>query len=153
MGAIEPDDYSKELTVGEVSRRSGVPVSAIHFYERKGLISSRRNPGNHRRYPRDVLRRISIIKVAQRTGIPLAEIRDALDTLPRNRTPDTRDWQRLSSNWRAQLDDRIERLMRLRDQLSDCIGCGCLSISSCPLRNPWDELAEQGPGPRLLDPE
>lgn len=153
MSAIEPDDYSRELTVGEVSRRSGVPVSAIHFYERKGLISSRRNTGNHRRYPRDVLRRISIIKVAQRTGIPLAEIRDALDTLPRNRTPGTRDWQRLSSSWRARLDDRIERLIRLRDQLSDCIGCGCLSISSCPLRNPWDELAEQGPGPRLLDPE
>ena len=143
----------KELSVGEVATRSGLAVSAIHFYESKGLISSRRNAGNQRRYHRDVLRRVAIIKVAQRTGIPLASIHQALKALPEERTPTAADWRRLSANWRKELDERIDRLTRLRDQLDHCIGCGCLSMDDCPLRNPWDELAEEGAGPRLLDPE
>ncbi len=144
---------STQLTVGEVARRGGVAVSTLHFYEAQGLIHSWRNSGNQRRYPREVLRRVAIIKVAQRTGIPLAEIREALATLPGNRTPDAADWARLSRRWRASLEDRIARLTRLRDQLDGCIGCGCLSLGVCPLRNPWDKLASEGPGPRLLDPD
>lgn len=141
----------RDLTVGEVAARSGVAVSAIHFYEAKGLIRSWRSSGNQRRYPREVLRRVAIIKVAQRTGIPLAEIREALATLPDGRTPTAQDWRRLSARWKAALEERIEKLIQLRDQLGDCIGCGCLSLRSCPLRNPRDELAEQGPGARLLE--
>jgi MerR family redox-sensitive transcriptional activator SoxR len=143
---------AKTLSVGDVARRSGITVSALHFYEAKGLIKSWRTPGNQRRFPRDVLRRVAVIKVAQRCGIPLAEIRDALSALPQTRAPSVADWQRLSSRWQQELDDRIGRLTRLRDQLTGCIGCGCLSIESCPLRNPWDVLSEEGPGPRLLDP-
>ncbi|GHC30563.1 redox-sensitive transcriptional activator SoxR [Aidingimonas halophila] len=143
----------RELSVGDVAKRSGLAVSAIHFYEAKGLISSRRNAGNQRRFQRDVLRRVAIIKVAQRTGIPLAEIREALDTLPEGKSPTLADWQRLSACWKHNLDQRIERLTCLRDQLDHCIGCGCLSMNDCPLRNPGDTLAEQGPGPRLLDPD
>ena len=142
-----------ELTVGEVAARSGVAVSALHFYESAGLIKSRRNEGNQRRYPREVLRRIAVIRVAQRTGISLASIREAMHALPDRRTPTTEDWRKLSARWRGELNDRIERLMRLRDQLDGCIGCGCLSLEACPLRNPWDKLSEQGPGPRLLDPD
>ncbi|PMR76455.1 redox-sensitive transcriptional activator SoxR [Billgrantia endophytica] len=142
----------RELSVGEVAERSGLAVSAIHFYESKGLIRSRRNAGNQRRFSRDVLRRVAIIKVAQRTGISLAEVRDAFETLPASRAPTAADWQRLSASWRQGLDDRIARLTRLRDQLDHCIGCGCLSMNDCPLRNPEDELAEEGSGPRLLDP-
>ena len=141
------------LTVGEVAARSGVAVSALHFYERKGLIGSSRTGGNQRRYGRDVLRRVAVIKVAQRAGVPLAEVRAALDGLPDGRTPTTADWSALSERWRAALDARIARLTRLRDQLDGCIGCGCLSISACPLRNPYDALGEEGPGARLLDPE
>lgn len=153
MRKINPDDCKRELTVGELAVRSGVAVSALHFYESKGLIKSRRNQGNQRRYPREVLRRVAVIKVAQRVGLPLASIREALMTLPEGRTPTAADWQKLSARWRTELDDRISRLTRLRDQLSDCIGCGCLSMESCPLRNPRDELSEQGSGPRLLDPD
>lgn len=142
-----------ELTVGEVAARSGVAVSTLHFYEEKGLICSSRNAGNQRRYPREVLRRIAVIRVAQRTGISLASIRDALKALPNGRTPTPEDWRNLSDRWRSELDDRIARLTRLRDQLNGCIGCGCLSLGACPLRNPWDRLAEEGPGPRLLDPD
>src|ERR1700749_2552573 len=142
-------EIHRSLTVGEVAARSGVAVSTLHFYEAKGLISSWRNSGNQRRYAREVLRRVSVIKVAQRTGIPLEEIREALATLPEKRTPTSEDWKKLSAVWRAQLDDRIERLTRLRDQLDGCIGCGCLSLESCPLRNPWDCLSAEGPGPRL----
>ncbi|WP_411833950.1 redox-sensitive transcriptional activator SoxR [Pseudoxanthomonas mexicana] len=142
---------ARELSVGEVARRAGVAVSALHFYESRGLIHGWRNAGNQRRYSRDVLRRVAVIKVAQRTGIPLAEIASALAALPEGRTPTAADWRRLSTRWRADLDDRIERLVRLRDQLGDCIGCGCLSLKACPLRNPADELAEEGAGPRLLD--
>lgn len=152
MGKLDPGSLGKELTVGEVAKRSGVAVSAIHFYESKGLITSRRNAGNQRRYARDVLRRVAVIKVAQRTGMHLSSIRAALATLPEERTPTAADWGRLSARWKAELDDRIARLIRLRDHLNDCIGCGCLSLKACPLRNPWDELSEQGPGPRLLDP-
>jgi MerR family transcriptional regulator, redox-sensitive transcriptional activator SoxR len=141
-----------ELTVGEVAARSGVAVSTLHFYESKGLIDSRRTGGNQRRYPRGVLRRVAIIKVAQSTGVPLADIRDALAVLPNDRAPTVADWSRLSAKWKADLNQRIAKLTRLRDQLSDCIGCGCLSIKSCPLRNPGDRLSKQGPGPRLLDP-
>jgi len=142
----------KELTVGEVAARSGVAVSAIHFYEAKGLIRSRRNRGNQRRYPRGILRLVAVIKVAQRIGMPLATIRDALATLPRGRTPTAADWRRLSALWRTGLEERIERMIRLRDSLTGCIGCGCLSLKVCPLRNPLDRLSEEGPGPRLLDP-
>jgi MerR family redox-sensitive transcriptional activator SoxR len=151
----KPDQASlhRELTVGEVAARSGVAVSALHFYESKGLIKSWRNRGNQRRFAREVLRRVAVIKVAQRTGIPLAAIRKALKTLPGERTPTAEDWRRLSATWKADLNHRIDRLSRLRDQLDGCIGCGCLSLGICPLRNPWDKLAEQGPGPRLLDPD
>jgi len=142
----------KELSVGEVAARSGVAVSAIHFYEAKGLIRSRRNRGNQRRYPRGILRLVAVIKVAQRIGMPLVTIRDALATLPRGRTPTAADWRRLSAVWRTGLEERIERMIRLRDSLTGCIGCGCLSLKVCPLRNPLDRLSEEGPGPRLLDP-
>lgn len=152
MRKIDSDPFSRMLTVGEVSARSGVAVSALHFYETKGLIESHRSRGNQRRYAREVLRRVAVIKVAQRVGIPLAEIQAALDTLPQSRTPTAADWGDLSARWKNDLDIRIKRLQGLRDQLDGCIGCGCLSLQSCPLRNPSDVLAEEGPGPRLLDP-
>lgn len=153
MGSISREALRRPLTVGEVAARSGVAVSALHFYEAKGLIRSERTAGNQRRYPRGVLRRVSVIKAAQRVGIPLAEIRAALGELPDDHTPSTEDWQRLSTRWRAELDARIDRLTRLRDHLDGCIGCGCLSVRDCPLRNPGDVLAGQGAGPRLLEPE
>ncbi|MDN3554887.1 redox-sensitive transcriptional activator SoxR [Halomonas maura] len=140
----------RELGVGEVASRSGVAVSTLHFYEAKGLIHSWRNPANHRRYCRDVLRRVAVIKVAQRAGIPLGTIREALAQLPDQRTPTAGDWQRLSTQWKEELDARITRLTELRDRLGGCIGCGCLSMEDCPLRNPWDELSERGSGPQLL---
>ena len=150
MARIDPADIGKPLTVGEVAQRSGVAVSALHFYEAKGLIRSMRNAGGQRRYGRDVLRRVAVIKVAQRIGIPLASISAALASLPEERTPTKADWTRLSSLWRRELDERIAQLTRLRDQLDDCIGCGCLSIDACKLRNPLDALSEQGSGPRRL---
>lgn len=152
MSRICAGEFHRLLTVGEVAERSGVAVSALHFYETKGLISSLRTGGNQRRYAREVLRRVAIIKVAQRVGIPLAEIQAAFDMLPQGRTPTASDWKALSLAWKDDLDARITRLMSLRDQLTSCIGCGCLSVESCPLRNPYDVLSEQGPGPRLLDP-
>jgi MerR family redox-sensitive transcriptional activator SoxR len=145
--SIKPD-----LTVGEVATRSGIRVSAVHFYESKGLIHAARNSGNQRRFAREVLRRIAVIKVAQRAGMPLARIRQAMSRLPPHRAPDRKDWELLSAEWRDELDSRITRLTRLRDQLGRCIGCGCLSTVHCPLRNPDDALAAEGPGPRLLDP-
>ncbi|MCO1335603.1 redox-sensitive transcriptional activator SoxR [Microbulbifer sp. OS29] len=141
----------RELTVGEVAERSGVAVSALHFYENKGLIKSWRTAGNQRRYSRDVLRRVAIIKVAQSTGIPLSEIREALRELPNGRTPNAKDWSSLSSHWREELEQRIQQLTRLRDYLEGCIGCGCLSMEKCPLRNPGDQAAEQGDGALYLD--
>lgn len=142
---------SLELTVGEVAERSGVAVSTLHFYETKGLIKSWRNRGNQRRYPRVVLRRVAVIKVAQRTGIPLADIAEALSVLPHDRPLTAKDWQRLSETWKQKLDARIASLTALRDQLTGCIGCGCLSMQDCPLRNPHDELGETGAGPVLLE--
>jgi MerR family transcriptional regulator, redox-sensitive transcriptional activator SoxR len=144
---------SKALTVGDVAARTGVAVSTLHFYEAKGLIRSWRTSGNQRRYARDVLRRVSVIKVAQRVGISLASIREALGTLPESRIPTAADWRKLSTRWRADLDARIERLVKLREDLDGCIGCGCLSLKVCPLRNPADRLAAEGCGPRLLDPD
>ncbi|MDD0842894.1 redox-sensitive transcriptional activator SoxR [Pseudomonas sp. Gutcm_11s] len=136
----------RDLSVGELARRSGVAVSALHFYEAKGLIVSARNAGNQRRYPREALRRVAVIKVAQRVGIPLAEIAEALSSLPQGRNPTAADWAALSARWREDLEQRIAKLQLLRDQLDGCIGCGCLSLEACPLRNPGDQLAEQGPG-------
>ncbi len=151
-GKIAAAGIRKELSVGEVAARSGVAVSAIHFYESKGLIGSRRNQGNQRRYPRGVLRRVAVIKVAQRIGMPLAMISEALASLPQGRAPTAADWRKLSAAWKQDLNERIERMTRLRDNLSGCIGCGCLSLKVCPLRNPLDKLGDAGPGPRLLDP-
>jgi MerR family redox-sensitive transcriptional activator SoxR len=142
-----------DLSVGEMAKRAGVAVSTLHFYEAEGLIRSWRNQGNQRRYAREVLRRVAVIRVAQRAGISLAVIRDALRALPNERTPTAEDWSKLSARWRADLDQRIKRLTGLRDQLDGCIGCGCLSMGVCPLRNPWDVLGEQGAGARLLDLE
>jgi MerR family redox-sensitive transcriptional activator SoxR len=134
------------LSVGEVAKRSGVAVSTLHFYETKGLIRSLRTEGNQRRYPRGILRRVAVIKVAQRTGIPLASIQAALARLPDGRAPTAEDWALLSRAWRAELDERIRRLTQLRDQLDDCIGCGCLSLKACPLRNPQDVLGAKASG-------
>lgn len=143
--------HERPLTVGQVAERSGVAVSTLHFYETKGLIHSQRNAGNQRRYRRDVLRRVALIKVAQRLGIPLADIGVALSTLPCDHMPTAADWQQLSVQWQRDLDARIEQMTRLRDQLTGCIGCGCLSMQDCPLRNPSDELGAQGAGARLLE--
>ncbi|MCV7259248.1 redox-sensitive transcriptional activator SoxR [Mycobacterium shimoidei] len=140
-----------ELSPGELATRAGVAISTLHFYERKGLISSRRTSGNQRRYSRDTLRRVAFIRMSQRLGIPLARVRNALATLPTDRVPTSRDWARLSAGWRADLDHRIVHLQRLRDNLADCIGCGCLSLRSCALFNPGDVLAEQGPGAVRLE--
>lgn len=153
MGAKKPDPETmrRELSVGEVAERSGVAVSTLHFYEAKGLIRSNRNRGNQRRYPRSVLRRVAVIKVAQKTGIPLAEIGEALSVLPHDRPLTADDWGRLSERWRDALDRRIAQLQSLRNHLTGCIGCGCLSMSECPLRNPLDTLADKGGGPHLLE--
>lgn len=145
-----PDWNSAELTPSELAARSGVAVSALHFYERQGLIQSRRTAGNQRRYPRAMLRRVAFIQVSQRVGISLAEIRAALETLPDGRTPSREDWARLSAGWRTDLDRRIAQLEELRDELSGCIGCGCLSLDRCALFNPQDTLGEEGTGARLL---
>ncbi|MEU9985077.1 redox-sensitive transcriptional activator SoxR [Streptomyces sp. NPDC050856] len=141
---------AKEVTVGELAARSGVAPSALRFYEREGLITSRRTSGNQRRYHRDALRRVAFIRTSQRLGIPLAAIREVLGLLPDDRTPTPEDWARISECWRDDLDRRIRTLQRLRDNLTECIGCGCLSLSRCVLSNPGDELAEHGPGPRRL---
>ncbi|WP_280252334.1 redox-sensitive transcriptional activator SoxR [Nocardia abscessus] len=145
------DWRAKELTPGQLSERSGVAVSALHFYEREGLITSRRTSGNQRRYARETLRRVAFIRISQRVGIPLSEIRAALDQLPAGRTPTRRDWESLSTVWRADLDDRITQLIRLRDSLTGCIGCGCLSLGTCRLVNEHDRLGAEGPGARVLD--
>lgn len=139
----------KELSIGEVAKRSGVAISSIHFYENKGLISSHRNSSNHRRFNRDVLRKISIIKVAQKAGVQLKEIKGALSTIPDNKTVTVDDWIKLSTLWHEQLSERINQLITLRDNLDTCIGCGCLSIDRCQLVNPEDNLAELGPGPHF----
>lgn len=148
---ITKENLHKPLTVGEVAARSGVAVTALHFYETKGLIKSQRNAGNQRRYARAVLRRVALIKVAQRLGIPLAEIGEALKVLPDDRAPTAADWKVLSQQWQRELDERINQLTLLRDRLNGCIGCGCLSMEACPLRNQGDMLGEQGPGAHFLD--
>lgn len=140
----------RELSVGEVAKRCGVAISTIHFYEAKGLLTPLRNAGNQRRYPREVLRRVAIIKIAQQAGIPLAEIGTELAALPNGRTPNAQDWNNLATFWRAALQKRIDKLMQLRDDLEGCIGCGCLSVADCPLRNPGDRLGAEGTGAVLL---
>ena len=140
------------LTVGELARRSGLAVSALHYYEAQGLLSSERSAGNQRRYPRSALRRVAFIRSAQQLGLSLAEIAEALATLPAQRTPTRADWTRLSRQWRARLDARIEALLALRDRLDGCIGCGCLSLRRCRLYNPDDRLGEEGSGARRLPP-
>ena len=140
------------LTVGDVAERSGVAVSAIHFYERQGLVQSWRTEGNQRRYERDVLRRLAIIKVAQEVGIPLSAVRNAFDSLPRKGAPSRRDWERISKAWAGDLDRRIQLLQNLRREFGSCIGCGCLSLDRCNVLNPEDRLASEGPGPARLAP-
>ncbi|HLH29479.1 MAG TPA: redox-sensitive transcriptional activator SoxR [Acidimicrobiales bacterium] len=139
-----------ELTVGQLAARSGVAVSALRFYEAEGLIASRRTEGNQRRFRRDTLRRVAFIKAAQHVGMPLREVKAMLDRLGSRRTPTRQDWARLSAGWREDLEDRIRHLEALRDRLSGCIGCGCLSIDRCRLVNPDDELGEEGPGARTF---
>nr|WP_148573089.1 redox-sensitive transcriptional activator SoxR [Nocardioides caldifontis] len=141
------------LTIGQLAERSGISTSAIRFYESKGLVSSVRTAGNQRRYEKATLRRLGFIRAAQRVGLSLEEITAALSTLPAGRTPTKRDWHRLSRSWRTRLDEQIERLQLLRDELDGCIGCGCLSLQSCRLRNPGDVLAARGPGAVRLEPE
>lgn len=141
---------AEQLSIGEVADRAGVSTPTLRYYESLGLVGSHRTPGNHRAYDRDVLRRIAFIRVAQRVGLTLDEIREALATLPDARTPTPRDWDRLSRAWRSRLDDQIALLERLRDDLSDCIGCGCLSFKACRLYNPADAAASLGGGPRYL---
>jgi MerR family redox-sensitive transcriptional activator SoxR len=150
MGMVQ-GKIAQPLSAGELAARSGVAVSTVHFYESKGLIAGWRSAGNQRRYSRDVLRRVAIIKVAQRLGLPLSMIKQAIDSLPDGRTPTAQDWKRLSGAWRAELDRRIATLQRLRGQLDGCIGCGCLSLKVCQLRNPGDAMSDQGSGPILLE--
>ncbi len=138
----------QELTVGQLSARSGVAVSALRFYEAQGLITAGRTAGNQRRYPRDALRRVAFIRASQRVGIPLRAIKEALEGLPGNRAPTRQDWGRLSAAWQRDLDDRISQLESLRDRLAGCIGCGCLSLDRCSLANPGDVLGDDGPGAR-----
>lgn len=145
MGVSDP-----VLSVGELAERSGVAVSTLHYYERRGLLAAARSGGNQRRYPRAALRRVAFIRAAQALGIGLAEIADALAGLPQQRTPTKADWSRLSAGWRARLDERIAALQALRDRLDGCIGCGCLSLRACALWNPQDRCAEQGSGPQRL---
>lgn len=140
--------FSNDLSVGEMADRAGVAVSTLHYYEQEGLIHSWRTPANHRRYDRRQLRRVAVIRVAQTLGLPLAQIKDMLDELPRDKAVSAKDWQEAGTVWAEALDDKIELLLRLRDQLGACIGCGCLSLENCPLYNPGDELALGGAGPR-----
>jgi MerR family redox-sensitive transcriptional activator SoxR len=145
---------ARELTIGELSERSGVSRSALRFYERKGLIASQRSTGNQRRYARVTLRRVALLQAGRTAGIPLERIREALETLPADRTPTKRDWERLSRRWRRELDLRIATLEAIRGRLDGCIGCGCLSLRKCALLNPDDEAGERGGGAHyLLAPE
>jgi MerR family redox-sensitive transcriptional activator SoxR len=146
----QPSSPASELTVGELSARSGVSGSALRFYEREGLIHSRRTGGNQRRYNREVLRRVAFIRVSQHIGIPLAAIRYALGMLPDDHAPSVEDWACISRHWEADLNARIAKLENIRDRLTECIGCGCMSLSKCALANPGDVLAEEGPGATRL---
>ncbi|MFV1960624.1 MAG: redox-sensitive transcriptional activator SoxR [Acidimicrobiia bacterium] len=138
------------LTIGDLADRSGVATSALRFYETKGLIESERTGGNQRRYRRATLRRVALIRAGQELGLSLAELADALESLPHDKTPNKKDWQRLSRTWRKRLDGQIADLVALRDDLSDCIGCGCLSLKSCAIFNPGDAASDLGTGPRYL---
>lgn len=140
------------LTIGQLAERAGVATSALRYYESHGLISSERTTGNQRRYRRSTLRRVAFLRSAQRVGLTLEEIQEALATLPDARTPTKADWARLSHSWRPRIDAQIERLERLRDKLDGCIGCGCLSLKTCALNNPDDAVADRGPGAVFLDP-
>ena len=139
------------ISVGIVAKRAGVAVSTLHFYEEKGLIFSQRNAGNQRRYSKDVLRRVSVIKAAQKMGVSLNSIKKAFASLPDGRTPTQKDWETLGRAWQQELNARIAYLERLRDSLTGCIGCGCLSMKNCPIYNHEDKLESEGPGPVLLD--
>lgn len=138
------------LTVGELADRSGVATSALRFYESRGLITSERTAGNQRRFPRSTLRRVAFVRAAQAVGLTLEEIADALEQLPAGRNPNKDDWERLSAAWRGRLDERIADLVLLRDELTGCIGCGCLSLEACALFNPDDRASTAGAGPRYL---
>lgn len=140
------------LTIGQLAERSGVAPSALRYYEDRGLISSERSAGNQRRYPTAMLRRVAFIRAAQRVGLSLEEVEEALRRLPEGRTPTKADWARLSRAWRPRIEEQIERLERLRDKLDGCIGCGCLSLRTCALNNPGDEAAPRGPGAVYLEP-
>jgi MerR family transcriptional regulator, redox-sensitive transcriptional activator SoxR len=142
---------STEWSVGRVAKRCDVNVSTLHYYEEKGLIQSWRNSANQRRYKPDVLRRIAIIKAAQKMGISLQSIKSAFSSLPNKRTPSAQDWQKLSTKWREELNARIDYLARLRDSITGCIGCGCLSMKSCPIYNLDDKLASEGSGAVILN--
>jgi MerR family redox-sensitive transcriptional activator SoxR len=149
-----PDTTTEELlSIGAVSERTGVATSALRFYEVEGLVHPVRSDGGQRRYHRDVIRRVSFIRIAQEVGLTLSEIGEALASLPEHRTPTQRDWHRLATSWGPRLDAQIAMLERLRDRLDGCIGCGCLSLQACRIMNPHDEVAARGPGPRyVLDP-
>ena len=144
---------NEQLTIGETAKRAGVATSALRFYEERGLIESSRGPGNQRRFHRSVLRRVSVIKVAQTLGLRLSDISEALSALPNGRSPTAKDWQRLSNRWRAELDERIRQMELLRDQLSSCIGCGCLSLRKCALYNAGDSASANGDGAHYWSPE
>lgn len=139
------------ISVGVVAKRCGVKVSTLHFYEQKGLITSYRTTGNQRQYKAEVIRRISVIKAAQKMGISLEDVKKAFAILPKNRTPTKTDWQALSKSWQTQLNQKISALQQLRDKIDGCIGCGCLSLKSCPIYNQDDNLASLGPGPVILE--
>jgi MerR family redox-sensitive transcriptional activator SoxR len=143
-------EREQELTIGALSERTGVATSALRYYEAEGLLRADRSEGGQRRYARDALRRVSFIRVAQQVGLSLEEIRDSLASLPDGRTPNQRDWERLSNSWRPRLDEQIAMLERLRDRLDGCIGCGCLTLKVCALYNPDDLAAARGAGPRYL---
>ncbi len=150
MVEVKTQTKDRRLTIGEVADRAGVATSALRFYESNGLIASERNDSGHRRYRADVLRRVGFIRVAQRIGLTLGDIRDALATLPEGRTPTRRDWTRLAKTWQPLLDERIALLEQMKDKLDGCIGCGCLSLDSCALYNASDKAAVHGSGPRWL---
>ena len=141
---------SSPLTIGQLAQRAGVATSALRFYEAEGLIAGNRSPGGHRQYPRHVLRRVAFIRAAQVVGLTLPQIKAALATLPQGRTPTKADWTRLSAGWAPLLDERIAALQQLREKLTGCIGCGCLSLKACALYNPEDKVSDQGAGARLL---
>jgi len=151
MKKEQPINFERSLTVGEIAHRAGVPVSTIHFYESKGLITSTRSHGNQRRFAAVMLRYIAVIKVAQRVGIALEDIKQMFSRYPAGSKLTMAQWRDMSSHWRERLDRRITLLARLRDELDTCIGCGCLSLDKCPLHNPRDKLGREGPGARILE--